>query len=100
MSLQIISLIVMAAVAVAIMALAGVFALAVYLGWFKLRPDSAAMINDFKFTKEQNRAEEVEHKAQSAKLNLERPSEDKPELAVEKAEVPYVSSEQPLEKRE
>jgi len=75
MSMQI-AMIAVGVAALAFLTVGGVFALGLYLGWFNIGPGSKTAKNDFTFTMDEDRVEELKHRAHTAKQDLECHAED------------------------
>jgi len=99
MSFPQIALIILGVGALVFLVAGAIFGLGLYQGWFSIGPGSKAAKHEFRFTMDDDRVEEPQHRAQSTKRVLECQAADERAVPVEKAKDLAVPPVQPLQNR-
>jgi hypothetical protein len=96
--MQQIMLIFLGAGALVSLTVAGIFGLGLYMGWFRIGSRRSAANEDFTFTMDEDRIEELEKRAHTAKRDLENQAKDECVAPVENIGGQAAAPVQPLQK--
>jgi len=96
--MQQIMLVFLGAGALVLVTLAGIFGLGLYLGWFRIGSRKSAANDEFTFTMDEDRIEELDKRAHSAKQDLENQAKDECVVPDENMGVQEVVPVKPLQK--